>query len=241
MTAPIDTIFLFAAGKGTRMSYLTENSPKTLLSVAGKPILYQALELCKSYPFKKIVINTHYLSEKIDDAIDLFSKNNPNFPEIIIIHEKELLETGGAIKNAINIIGENPIFTLNTDVILKSDNNIFEHLCQSWNKIKMDFMLLLQPFDKAIGYRGRGDFEIDHDGRLHRPLITGNYTYMYAGLQIIHPLQIINNPLKVFSLSQYYTNENSRIFGAMLDGVKWYHATTPEDISVIEAAMQTDF
>lgn len=61
---PIDTIMLFAAGVGSRMKHLAKNNPKSFILVLGRPILYHVLDLCKTYPFKKIVINTHYLHEK---------------------------------------------------------------------------------------------------------------------------------------------------------------------------------
>jgi MurNAc alpha-1-phosphate uridylyltransferase len=232
----IETIMLFAAGIGSRMRHLTTDNPKTLLPVLGKPILYHSLELCRSYPFKKIIINTHYLPEKIEEALAEFQKQNPDFPKIITIHEEELLETGGAIKNAIDLIGQDPIFTLNTDIILKSDGSPFEDLQKSWDPDKMDFLLLMQPFDKAIGYRGRGDFEIDKKGALSRPDKKDNYSYMYAGLQILNPLKVAANSLKVFSLREYYLS-SSRVFGLVAKNTKWYHATTPEDIVDIEMDM----
>lgn len=236
---PIDTIMLFAAGMGSRMRHLTKNSPKTLLPILGKPILYHALELCRSYPFKKIIINTHYLSDKIEQALAEFQEQNPDFPKIITVHEEELLETGGAIKNAIDLIGQDPIFTLNTDIILKSRDNTFENLQKSWNPAKMDFLLLLQPFDKAIGYCGQGDFEIDKEGALSRPDKKENYSYMYAGLQILTPLKVASNPLKVFSLREYYQSSD-RIYGVVAKNTKWYHATTPEDIIDIESDIKAN-
>lgn len=233
----IDTIMLFAAGIGSRMRHLTKDSPKTLLPILGKPLLYHSLELCRSYPFKKIIINTHYFPEKIEQTLAEFQRQNPGFPEIITIHEEELLETGGAIKNAIGLIGQDPIFTLNTDIILKSESNPFKELQKTWNPEKMDFLLLVQPFDRAIGYCGQGDFEIEDDGSLSRPDKKDNYSYMYAGLQILDPLKVASNPLKVFSLRQYYWG-NNRVFGLALAGTKWYHATAPEDIIAIESDMK---
>ena len=76
---------LFAAGLGNRMRHLTENNPKTLIPILGKPILHYALGLCTSYPFKKIVINTHYLHEQIAESIEMqekqmaINKNQSNF------------------------------------------------------------------------------------------------------------------------------------------------------------------
>ena len=80
----IDTIMLFAAGFGNRMRHLTENSPKTLIPILGQPMLHHALSLCRSYPFKRIVINTHYLHDQISKSIENFQELNPSFPEIII-------------------------------------------------------------------------------------------------------------------------------------------------------------
>ncbi len=232
----IDTIMLFAAGLGSRMKHLTENSPKSLIPVLGKPILHHVLDLCKTYPFKKIIINTHYLHEQIESSLNKYRYNNPNFPEITIIYEEELLETGGAIKNAKEFIGNNPIFTLNTDTILQVNYNIFTDMIKMWDTQTMDFLLLMQPYDKAVGYSGRGDFEIDKDGKLSRPNISGNYSFMYAGLSIVKPSKIAENPLKIFSLKEYYLN-SYRVFGIKAKDAKWYHASRPEDLIDIETDM----
>ena len=125
---PIDTIMLFAAGLGSRMRHLTENSPKSLIPVLGKPILHHALDLCKTYPFKKIVINTLYLRKQVEESLKQYMVNNPDSAEIINIYEEELLETGGAIKNAKEILGDKPVFTLNTDTILRANYNIFKDM-----------------------------------------------------------------------------------------------------------------
>ncbi len=232
----IDTIMLFAAGFGNRMRHLTQNSPKTLIPVLGKPILHHALESCKSYPFKRVVINTHYLHDQIKNSILSFQKNNPDFPEIIILYEEELLETGGAVKNAYKYLGQNPIFTLNTDIILKSKHNIFETMVAKWNASEMDFLLLMQPYRKAVGYSGHGDFDLDEQGNLLRPDKSENYDYMYAGLQMLKPQKIAKHPLKIFSLREYYLNSDM-VKGVPAKGARWYHATSPEDLVDIEMDM----
>jgi len=235
----IDTIMLFAAGLGNRMRHLTENSPKTLIPILDKPILHYALELCASYPFKKIVINTHYMHEKINESIEEFKLTRPNFPEIVIIYEEELLETGGGVKNAINELGDKPIFTLNTDIVLKSKENIFEYMLSKWSPERMDFLLLMQQYEKSVGYSGRGDFDLDSNGGLIRPDKEENYQYVYTGLQILKPERIARHPLKIFSLREYYLN-SERVIGIESKGIKWYHVTNPEDIVNVEMAMLSD-
>lgn len=229
----IDTIMLFAAGFGNRMRHLTENNPKSLIPILDKPILHHVLELCKSYPFKKVVINTHYLHKKIEKSIEDFKENNLDFPEIVIVYEEELLETGGAIKNALNVLGGKPIFTLNTDTVLQSEHNIFEDLIKKWDSEKMDFLLLMQPYNNAIGYSGHGDFDLDKKGRLIRPDKEENYEYMYTGLQILKPRKVAKHPLRIFSLREYYLNSD-KVIGIPAKNVRWYHATRPEDLIDIE-------
>lgn len=232
----IDTIMLFAAGLGNRMRHLTKNSPKSLIPILGKPILHYSLEMCCRHNFKRIIVNTHYIHTKINDAIREFQQLNPNCPEIITIYEEELLETGGAVKNAKNIVGNKPFFTLNTDVIIKSEENLFEILENKWDPKKMEFLLLMQPTAEAVGYTAHGDFELLEDGKINRPDIQDDYKYVYAGLEIINPERIFNNPLKIFSLREYYLN-GDRIYGTVVNGTKWYHASSPEDIVDIEVSM----
>lgn len=229
----IDTIMLFAAGRGTRMLNLTKNKPKTLINILKRPILYYALDLCKTYPFKKIVINTHYLHQQIEESIKKFKETNLNFPEIILINEEELLETGGAIKNAKKILGDKEVFTLNTDVILQSKDNIFRIMQEKWNSRIMDFLLLMQPCNKAVGYTGKGDFDLYDDGKLLREEKKNKYEYIYTGLQILKPEIIYANPAAIFSLNEYYFN-NPMVRGISIKDTKWYHASRPEDLKHIE-------
>jgi N-acetyl-alpha-D-muramate 1-phosphate uridylyltransferase len=232
----IDTIMLFAAGLGNRMRHLTENSPKALLPILEKPILHHVLELCKTYPFKKIVINTHYLNKQIEKSVEVFRESNPDTPKIVIIYEEELLETGGAIKNAYSELGNEPIFALNTDTLMRSEYNIFEFMLKNWDQKKMDFLLLMQPYENSVGYSGHGDFDLTPDGKLIRPDKQENYKYMYSGLQILKPEKIVKHPLRIFSLREYYLNSD-KVVGLPSHNVRWYHATSPEDIIDIEMDM----
>ena len=234
----IDTIMLFAAGLGNRMRHLTENNPKSLLSVLNKPILFYALELCKLYPFKKIIINTHYLSQQIREAIHIFQEQNPDFPEIHILYEEELLETGGAVKNAykLGLLGTSPIFTLNTDIIIRSQINVFEFVAVNWHQETMDFLLLMQPFSKVLCQDGHGDFDLSDEGKLIRPDKLDNYHYIYAGLQILNPEIVAKNPQRIFSLREYYLN-SSKVIGLPAKNIDWYHASYPDDLIDIEMHM----
>jgi MurNAc alpha-1-phosphate uridylyltransferase len=225
---------LFAAGFGTRMRQLTEEKPKPLIHVLGRPIIHYSLEMISSCKqIKKVVINTHYHHQQIVESIEEFKKSHPKCPEIEIVYEEEILDTGGGVKNALEHLGKDPVFTLNGDVIFRSDKNLFHELEKFWDPAKMDFLMIMQPLGQSIGYTGSGDFEMDKDGKLSRPDIDSKYAYMNAGLQILKPSLIARNPLKNFSLREYYLNSD-KLYGKQVKGIKWYHASSPEDLVDIE-------
>ena len=111
--------FIFAAGLGTRLKPLTDTMPKALVPVAGKPLLAHVIEKLKAAGCKKIVINIHHFGEMIMDYV----KENNNFGiDIVFSDEREmLLETGGAIKHAVNLLGDEPFLIHNVDIMSNVD------------------------------------------------------------------------------------------------------------------------
>ncbi len=119
----IDALVIFAAGRGTRMGDITNSTPKALINITGKPLLYYSLELSKLYNFKRIIINSHHLHEQIDEAVLAFRNLNPDFPEIIVEYEPALLETAGTVKKLAKLYSlDKPIFTLNSDIIIRPES-----------------------------------------------------------------------------------------------------------------------
>lgn len=232
----IDTIMIFAAGKGTRMYPLTSNTPKPLINILNKPILYWVLDLiCSSYKFKKIIINTHYLAHKIEEAINNYTKENENTPEIIISYEEELLETGGGLKKILSYVNSDLIYTINSDSIIIPNNNFFVDMENFWDGRQMDMMMLLYPTEKAIGYKGKGDCFRDKNGRIYGINTDVIKPYMNTGIHIIKKTIIEEQLETIFSIKKFYTSKNyeNRIFSFLGDG-HWVHATYSEDIPTIE-------
>lgn len=111
--------FIFAAGLGTRLKPLTDTMPKALVPVGGKPLLYHVIEKLKSAGIKKIVINIHHFGEMIIEYV----KENNNFGiEIVFSDERQmLLETGGAIKHSVDLLGDEPFLIHNVDILSNVD------------------------------------------------------------------------------------------------------------------------
>ena len=67
-------VIILAAGFGRRLQELTENTPKPLIEVRGRPLIHYHLEKVLSLGPDRIVINTHFLADKLEDNI------TQNFP-----------------------------------------------------------------------------------------------------------------------------------------------------------------
>lgn len=107
---------IFAAGLGTRLKPLTDNTPKALIPVNGKPMLEHIILKLKAAGFDHIVINIHHLGQQI---IDFLAANNNFGVHIDISDERDyLLDTGGGIKKAARFFrGNEPILVHNVDII----------------------------------------------------------------------------------------------------------------------------
>ena len=86
---------LLAGGLGTRLRPLTYETPKCLVLINNKPLLDYWLELLRNDLISKIIINTHYLPSQVIEFIE--KKNIVINNKIILVHEEELLGTGGTI------------------------------------------------------------------------------------------------------------------------------------------------
>ena len=155
----ISQAIILAAGFGTRMQPLTFNTPKPLIKINNKPIIFYILEELRKNNIKNCFINTHYLSEKIEEYIYTYKKKNSSM-NIKIIKETEILETGGAIKNIKDKDSTKPIIVINGDSIIIPNNskNFLADLIKNFDPNKMDFLLLLDNIKKSICYSGKGDF-----------------------------------------------------------------------------------
>ena len=104
---------ILAAGKGTRLLPLTHVLPKCLMPVCNQTLLNLAINKARQLGAEQIVINTHYLADKVYDWL---SKQQHENLEINISYEPELLGTGGAlIKARENFI--EPFWLLNADIV----------------------------------------------------------------------------------------------------------------------------
>lgn len=114
---------LFAAGLGTRLKEHTQNTPKALVGLAGKPLIQHAIEHMKSQGITDITINVFHFA---DQVISFIEENGSFGIDIHISDERDqLLDTGGGLKKAGQYLkGDEPILIYNVDVISDLDLNV---------------------------------------------------------------------------------------------------------------------
>ena len=111
----INTAFILGAGLGTRLRPLTENTPKPLLEIGGRPIITYAMAHLRAVGVKRFIVNTHHCAEKYTGA---FPNGHWCDVPITFRHEPVLLDTAGGIKNIEDLITEDErIIVYNGDII----------------------------------------------------------------------------------------------------------------------------
>jgi len=225
------TAFILAAGQGTRLRPYTNNIPKPMVSVAGKPIIEHITDKLKNIGAPTVIINLFYLG----DVIKTHFKNS-NF---IFSDEDKVLDTGGGVKHALTHIKEDNFFLINGDAFWVEDKNYnaLEALNNTWNPDKMDILLFLQPVDKMKLTQGVGDYNLDENGRAIRSLDkTG--AYMFAGIRLTKKpvVENINDDVFSFLKCMDEAEKKGKLFG-LVSQCDWHHISTPEDLHSVNNAL----
>ncbi|MDA1191734.1 MAG: nucleotidyltransferase family protein [Candidatus Poribacteria bacterium] len=87
---------ILAAGKGTRLGAITEEMPKPMLPVKGRPVISYHLENCRRNGVTDVAINLHHVPEKLTSYVGDGSAFGVN---VTYRHETELLGTAGTVRN----------------------------------------------------------------------------------------------------------------------------------------------
>ena len=132
---------IFAAGLGTRLKPLTDTLPKALVPLAGKTLLQWQIEKLKAAGIRDIVVNIHHFP----DMIINYLKDNDNFGcNIQVSDERDmLLETGGGLRKAKELLASSPILICNVDILSNID---IPTLLQAYNPNEMG-VVVVSPRD----------------------------------------------------------------------------------------------
>jgi len=213
--------FLLGAGLGTRLQPLTNALPKPLIPVFHRPLIHYALDHCLAAGIREFAINTHYLPDKWRD---FFPESTYRGASLTFVHEAELLETGGGIKNIEAWIAGEPLLVYNGDILagIQLDKLIGTHLASGRLAT-----LAVRSHGPACHLALDGTVVTD----IHHMLGVAEGTHQFAGIYCIDPGLLARLPAneKVSIIPTFLDLARERALGASLhDEGPWLDLGTRE-------------
>ena len=227
---------IFAAGFGTRMGALTRDRPKAILPIGTTTLIDHTLDQVAEAGIGLAVVNLHHrgemirrhLADRISPAI-MFSQEEP-----------DILETGGGIVHALDLLGAQAFATVNADTVFVGANP-FAILSRAWDGETADALLLLVPVAQTLGYSRAGDFFFDAPGQAPRRRgQAASAPFVYAGAQIIDARAFDGAPDGAFSLNVIWNRllARGRLRAAVYPD-PWVDVGTPEGLELAGRALST--
>ncbi|MBU2881831.1 nucleotidyltransferase family protein [Psychrosphaera sp. B3R10] len=169
-------VFIMAGGFGTRLRPLTDNCPKPMLKVGGRPMLEILIENFKKHGFYKFYISTHYLPEVIEE----YFGNGENFDvDIEYVYEENPLGTAGALSLLPDNIPNLPLIMINGDILTNVD---FSKVLGFHLKNKSDATMCVRDYEIQVPFGVVEGLGHEITGIVEKP------TYRYfvnAGIYIV--------------------------------------------------------
>lgn len=255
MSPRIDTTaMILAAGLGTRLGALTQDKPKALVALNGKPLLQHCIENLIANGFYHIVINVHHFGEQI---IDFVTHNK--FDAVIQISDErnQLMDTGGGIIQATPIFKDSKsVLVHNVDII--SDVNLGE-LSRQFLASGDDAWLLTQDresnrkllFDddkQLVGWMNKAEqqYKWVHDSstalrRAQGPQFFDYKEMAFSGLHLFRSDLFADfecKPQSVIDLYLYLA-KTKRIISKPIQPDFWFDLGKPEQLQTAENYLNT--
>ncbi|MFN3829624.1 CBS domain protein [Tepidimonas ignava] len=176
-------VFLMAGGFGTRLRPLTDDCPKPMLPVGGKPMLEHILQDLIDYGFYRFYISVHYLRHKI---IDHFQDGGRWGVSIQYIHEDQPLGTAGALGLLPKEAVQRPVVVVNGDIMTRVN---YEALLQDHDRHTPAATVCTRQYDFQVPYG-----VIEHDGQriteiTEKPV---HHFFVSAGIYVLAP-QVVHS------------------------------------------------
>lgn len=208
---------ILAAGRGERMRPLTDETPKPLLQVNGRPLIEHHIEALVRGDIGDIVINLSWLGEQIRDQIGDGAKYGIN---ITYSDEgPEALETGGGIFRALTLLGDEPFWLVNGDVFCAYDY----HLRGLADGMLGHLVMVPNP-----AHNPTGDFSLVNE----RVTPRAKQTLTYSGIAVLHPDLFAGASDGKFPLAPLFEGaiERGLLSGELFRGC-WADVGTPERLA----------
>ena len=214
---------IFAAGLGTRLKPLTDTLPKALVPLAGKTLLQWQIEKLKAAGIRDIVVNIHHFP----DMIINYLKDNDNFGcNIQVSDERDmLLETGGGLRKAKDLLASSPNSPITSSPILICNVDILSNidiptLLQAYNPNEMGVVvvsprdtqryLLFNEENRLCGWTNIATGEVRGPISNTQYPISNTQKLAFSGMQVLNPRifdcmdEVVKQKGEKFSLIDLY-------------------------------------
>lgn len=208
---------ILAAGRGERMRPLTNNIPKPLLEVAGKPLIVYQIEALVLAGIDRLVINTGILGDQIKNRL---GHGEAFGVKIDYSDEGDTpLETAGGIIKALPLLGEDPFIVTNADIFTD-----FKYASLP-DCLHFDAHLVLV---NNPSHHPEGDFVLEYD----KVKNEGSEKLTFSGIGIYQPHFFKNCPSGPYPLAPLLRQsaQANRLTGQYYEGF-WCDVGTPERLN----------
>jgi NDP-sugar pyrophosphorylase family protein len=213
----IEQAFVLGAGLGTRLRPLTDDVPKPLMPIFQKPLITFALDHLMAAGVERFVINTHHLAGRLEA---FFAAGTYRDRPIRLVHEPDLLETGGGIKNAEALLGHHPFIVYSGDILTDIDIEqlVAEHVRRG-NDVTM--ALRKTNFPAGVVFAEGRVFDITRGGA------AGAGNYDYANVSVWNPNIFARIPVATkvsfIPILVEWIGQGGRIGGLVLEEGEWFN------------------
>jgi MurNAc alpha-1-phosphate uridylyltransferase len=215
---------ILAAGRGERMRPLTDRTPKPLLEVGGKPLVQHHIEALRDAGFRDLVINHAHLGEQIVGRLGDGAQFDVNIE--YSAEPAGALETGGGIKQALALLGNQPFVVINADIWTDYP---FERLCREPEGLAHLVLVDNPP------HHSQGDFRLI-DGRVSQ---DGEPKLTFSGIGLYRPQLFSSAPDGAFPLGPLLREamREKQVSGEYYQG-QWMDIGTPQRLSDLNRTLR---
>lgn len=175
---------ILAAGLGTRLGALSDERPKPLLPVADAPLIRYAVALLHGHGVRDLVVNLHHRGELIERELGDGAALGVS---VRYSREERILGTGGGIRHALPLLGDEPFVVMNGKVVFELDLG--------------DVLARHRATGAGVTIVVREDPEAHRWGAIDAPPgggrvrgLLGAGAYMYTGVQVLDPALVARLP-----------------------------------------------
>jgi len=215
---------ILAAGRGERMRPLTDSIPKPLLEAGGKPLIQHHIEALRDAGFIDLVINHAHLGAQIVERLG--SGEQLGVRIRYSAEPQGALETGGGIKHALTLLGEQPFLVVNGDIWTDYPYQQL-HREPAW---LAHLVLVDNP-----AHNPDGDFQLKGD----KVTGKGKQKLTFSGIGLYRPELFSDSPDAAFPLAPVLQSamQNGQVSGEHYPG-QWMDIGSPQRLSELDRELR---